>query len=148
MPRILTAVFLVAASVASSAAAERPAGVTVEQAWSRPAASGTTGVGYLTLVNRSRDGRSLVKVESPWATRGEMHLSATTGGVMRMASERAVSITPGRTVFAPGGRHLMFVGLKRPLAPGDRLPATLTFGDGTRLKVTFAVGDGLGPPSK
>jgi hypothetical protein len=50
----------------------------------------------------------------------------------------------GTVTFAPGGYHLMFTGLKRALAIGDRLPATLTFASGARVKTTFVVG--LAPP--
>jgi len=49
-------------------------------------------------------------------------------------------------VFAPNGRHLMFIGLKKPLRPGDRVPATLRFASGARLNVAFVVGSGLAPP--
>jgi copper(I)-binding protein len=50
--------------------------------------------------------------------------------------------------FAPGGYHVMFTGLKAPLAPGGKLPATLTFRRGAKkivLPVTFNVP--AAPPS-
>jgi copper(I)-binding protein len=69
-----------------------------------------------------------------------MHASSMAGGVMRMAPEARVPVPAGGQVsFAPGGRHLMLVGLKRPLKIGDRVPATLTFASGTRLQVDFVV---------
>jgi periplasmic copper chaperone A len=69
------------------------------------------------------------------------------GGVMRMAPTPSVAIPPGGTVkFAPGGYHMMFLGLARNLKPGDRLPATLRFSDGRRTAVSFQVGSGAEAP--
>ena len=47
--------------------------------------------------------------------------------------------------FAPGGYHLMFVGLTKPLKAGDTVPATLTFASGAKVKASFVVG--LAPPA-
>lgn len=137
-----------ALSVAAAAqAAPKPAGLEARAAWSRPAVAGTTAVGYVTLVNRGRKPAVLVGAESPLAARAQAHRSWSAGGVAHMAAEPRVAIPPGGQVaFAPGGRHLMFEGLKKGLGPGDALPATLVFADGRRLAVRFAVGDGSGPP--
>jgi copper(I)-binding protein len=63
-----------------------------------------------------------------------------------MAPETRIPLPAGGEVrFAPGGRHLMLIGLKRPLHPGDRVPATLHFASGTTLHVDFAVGTGAAP---
>ena len=133
--------------LAPAAASAGPAAPQVQVPWSRPAAAGTTGAGYFTLANPGPRPAVLVKVESPAAERVEMHASTLTAGVMRMEPEtRVTAPAGGQVVFAPGGRHLMFVGLKHALAPGDTLPATLVFADGRRVKTGFAVGDGLGPP--
>jgi copper(I)-binding protein len=110
-------------------------------------------VGYLTLVNHGRSPVALVKAESPLARKGEIHRSSMAAGVMRMTAEASVAIPPGGTVrFAPGGYHLMFLGLTKSLAPGDRLPATLRFSDGRQVRVAFRVGSGgeapqLAPPA-
>lgn len=127
--------------------AAKPAGPVARDAWSRPAAAGTTAVGYLRLANPGSKPAVLVTVESPLATRGEMHNTSMVGGVMRMAAETRVEVPAhGEVAFAPGGRHLMFVGVKTALKPGDVLPATLVFADGRRVAARFAVGDGSGPP--
>lgn len=129
-------------------AAARPAATAVEvvQPWSRPAVAGATGVGYMTLVNHGRAAIALAKVESPLARKVEVHLSKMEGGVMRMTPAPAVTIPPGGTVrFAPGGYHLMFVGLTKNLMPGDHLPATLSFSDGRTTQVSFVVGTGGEP---
>jgi copper(I)-binding protein len=53
----------------------------------------------------------------------------------------------GSVAFAPGGHHLMFVGLKSALKPGQKFPATLIFASGRKVPVAFTVSDGMGPPN-
>jgi copper(I)-binding protein len=138
---LLLAAAPLAAAPASALAAPR---IAVSGAWSRPAAAGGSAVGFMTLTNHGRPD-ALVGADSPAARRVEVHVSSMAGGVMRMTP---APVTPlpaqGRVSFAPGGRHLMFVGLKHALKPGDRLPATLRFRSGARVPVEFRVA--AGPP--
>lgn len=137
------ALLLVAnASTAEPAARQ----IEVRSPWSRPAAAGAVGVGYMTLVNPGPRPAALTGVESPAAERVEMHRSAMEHGIMTMSPQARIVVPAGGSVaFAPGGYHLMFLGLKRALKPGDGLPATLVFEGGLRLSTNFAVGNG-GPP--
>jgi copper(I)-binding protein len=133
------------ATLLASPALAREGALAVSGAWSRPAAAGATGAGFLTIVNHGK-ADALVAVESPAAARVEMHTSSMAGGVMRMAREPRVPIPAGgRVSFAPGGRHLMLVGLKRALHTGDKVPATLRFASGSTVKVSFEV-SAAGPP--
>lgn len=144
---IAVAAALALAAPAFARPAAAPAPVEVLRPWSRPAVAGGTAVGYLTLVNRGGAPIALVKVQSPLARKAEIHRSSMTGGVMRMTPQPSVEVPAGGTVrFAPGGYHLMFVGLSKPLAPGDRLPATLSFSDGRQVHADFEVGSGAQPP--
>jgi copper(I)-binding protein len=132
----------------AQAAPGRAGAIEAVTPWSRPAVAGGSGVGYMTLVNRGRKADALVGVESPAARKVEVHRASLTGGVMSMAPAARVEIPPGGSVsFAPGGYHLMFLGLARNLKPGDRLPATLSLASGGKLRVSFAVGSGVGPPA-
>ena len=122
----------------------------VLQPWSRPAAAGTNGGGYRWCCGQptARAPDVLEKVETPLASRVEMHASAMAGGVMSMKKEDRVAVPAGgRTTFGPGAYHLMLIGLTRTLSPGDRVPATLSFASGARVKVTFTVSAGMGPPA-
>jgi len=136
---MIAAAFLVVATPAAAATA-RLGGLEVGQPWSRPAAAGMNGAGYLTLTNRGKAPETLTGVETPAATRVEVHSSSMSGGVMSMRPQPATPIPPGQTVtFAPGGLHLMLIGLKEPLKAGGAFPATLVFASGARVKVTFKV---------
>ena len=136
-----------ALTLAVATAAQAAAPLAVSGAWSRPAVAGTNGVGYLVVTNRGK-ADALVKVESPLAARIEMHSSSMAGGVMSMQKEARVPVPAGgQAAFAPGGYHLMLIGLTRTLTPGDKVPATLTFASGAKLQTAFAVGTGAGPPA-
>jgi len=139
MKAVLAAAALFAAAAAPAVAAT-PALLQAVQPWSRPAAAGGNGAGYLTLVNRGKTADALVGAESPLAQKVEMHTSSMAGGVMKMSQEARVPLPAGGQVaFAPGGRHLMLIGLKQALKTGDKVPATLRFASGQQLKVEFVV---------
>jgi iron complex transport system substrate-binding protein len=112
---------------AAAAAAERP--ITVEGAWARPTAAGTTvGAGYLVVRNRGRDADELEGAASPQAARVEMHESRIEGGMARMRPVTSLAVAPGASLrFEPGALHLMLVGLKGPLTTGQRVPLVLRF---------------------
>ena len=139
---------IIAAMLCASPSLAQTSPIQVRDAWSRPAAAGTTGAGYMVVSNRSPRPDALVRVDSPWAERVEMHSSSMTGGVMRMAKQPRVHLPAGGQVaFAPGSYHLMLIKLARPLKTGDRVPATLTFASGAKVKTEFGVGSGFGPPA-
>lgn len=143
-----TLFLMTAALLAAAPAVAKPSGLEVVQPWSRPAVAGTTGIGYMTLVNHGRAPDALTKADSPIAARVEMHASQMSGGVMSMEKADRVAVPAGgRTTFGPGAYHLMLIGLTRTLKPGDAAPATLTFASGATLKVKFLVSAGMGPPT-
>ena len=124
--------------------AEEPAAtsIVVTQAWSRatPGGSRVAG-GYLSIENRGSSADKLLSASTEIARKVEIHEMAVNGGVMTMrALEGGLSIEPGRTVkFAPGGLHLMIVGLATPLVRGDKVPVTLRFEKAGEITVSFDV---------
>lgn len=102
-------------------------GITIENAWSRPAAAGRVGVVYLTVEDTGSPD-TLTGAHSPVASRAELHESFTENGVSRMRPVGPVHIAPGKPVtLAPGGLHIMLMGLKQPLKTGETFPVTLSF---------------------
>src|SRR5688572_5561619 len=115
---------LAAAILASTSAQAAPQ---VQAAWTRPAAQGTTAGGFMTLVNPGAKADALVAVESPLAKGVQIHESMIHNGAAMMHSVTQVPVPAGgRITFAPGGYHLMFLKVTKPLKVGDTLPATLT----------------------
>lgn len=118
-------------------------GVKVGHPWSRPAPKGGTGAGFATVTNTGKEAVTLIAVKSDGAASASVHQTVETAGVFSMRAVPQLAIQPGQTVtFAPGGYHVMFTGLKSALAPGGKLPATLTFRRGGAtipVAVTFNV---------
>jgi copper(I)-binding protein len=116
----------------------------IEHPWSRATPKGASvGAGYLVIENRgsAADRFLSVKVSSEIAGRTEMHEMAVTDGVMRMRPlAKGVELAPGKTAkFEPGGLHVMFMNLKRPLEKGQRIKATLVFEKAGEIEVEFTV---------
>jgi copper(I)-binding protein len=70
----------------------------------------------------------------------QIHTMTMDGNVMRMHEVAGVDLPAGKRVaLAPGGYHLMLVGLRKPLAEGTRVPLTLTFAHAGSIDVEVAV---------
>ena len=111
--------------------------------WSRPTPAGAVaGGGFLTITNTGKEPDRLLSGTTPAADRLEIHEMSVTDGIMRMrALPDGLAIAPGQTVkLAPGGYHIMLIGLKKPLAIGDHVPARLKFEKAGEVEVTFLVG--------
>lgn len=121
-------------------------GLTIGHPWSRPAAQGGNGAGFLSVTSKSAAPDRLTSVSSPVAARVEIHESMIMDGKAMMHPRPGGLPVPagGRAEMKPGGWHLMFIGLKRPLAIGDRFPATLTFQKAGKVQVEFVVQAGAG----
>ena len=63
------------------------------------------------------------------------------GNVIRKRElEKGLEIPPGATVkLAPGGFHLMLMGLKRPISKHSRVPVTLVFEKSGSIDVNLSV---------
>ena len=113
---------------ASLAYAGTASGVVVRDAWSRATPPGiAVGVAYFVIDNRGPQDR-LLRVASPIAKQPELHVSVMEDGVIQMRPLKTVEVGRGATVkFEPGGKHVMLIGLQKPLKAGDTFPLTLTF---------------------
>jgi len=97
--------------------------------------------GYFTIVNAGDSADRLTAVDVDFASMAMMHTSETDAtGVTRMIDVDSVEVPAGATVkFAPGGLHVMFMGLTAPIAEGVLLPGTLVFEHAGKVPVEFMV---------
>lgn len=139
---IPAAIAAFALTAPAQAATYRLGALEVAAPWSRPAAANGNGAGFMVITNRGAAADTLMAVETPAARKAEIHFTSTQGGMMKMARQDAgVAIPPGKAVtFAPGGYHVMLLGLTKATKLGDTVPATLVFKSGAKLKVEFQVG--------
>ena len=141
----LALAFLALAAVcAGSVSAQeiKAGGLVLGHAWARATPGGAeVGGGYLTIENKGTAPDKLLGGSSPAAAEIEVHEMAMKNEVMTMRPvSGGLSIPPGQTItFAPGGYHIMMMGLKAPLKQGDRVPMTLQFEKAGKVDVTFDV---------
>ena len=111
--------------------AAEPGGVGVTDAWVRPTiGEGRTTAAYMTITNEGTGDDVLQSARSPKAKAVELHQTTMTAdGVMQMREVKdGLPIAAGGTLkLAPGGIHLMVMGLDEALADGGALPLTLVF---------------------
>jgi copper(I)-binding protein len=128
-----------AALLATMLVAPAFAQVKVEGAWVRPTVPGQQGGGgFMTLHSAAAD--RLLGGSTPVAEHLELHTMAMEGDVMRMRQVERIELPAGKRVeLKPGGLHLMFIGLKQPLAAGAKVPVTLKFEKAGEVKVEMTV---------
>ena len=99
-----------------------------------------TSAAFMQLDSSDVVERFLVGADSPAAAAVELHMHTMDDGVMRMRQIPHIHLPPGQTVsLQPGGLHIMLFDLKAPLSPGDQIPITLTFEDGSSKDITATV---------
>lgn len=120
-----------------------PPGVSVVDAWTRPARAGQpVSAAYVTLCNGG-DADALVGISSvggPAASAIEMHLSAMSDGVMSMKQVERIDLPANaRTTFEPGGAHIMLIGVEREIAAGAAPTFKLEFENAEPIHWAFKV---------
>lgn len=145
MNRRIALLALAAVTLAGAASASpadfKVVGLSITKVWSRPAAQGGNGAGFLTVTNSGKAADKLVSVSSPVAARIEIHESMVMSGQAMMHPRPGGLAVPagGKAELKPGGWHLMLIGLKKPLKAGETFPATLTFQKAGKVPVQFTV---------
>lgn len=103
--------------------------LTIKNAWVRATVPGQpVAAAYMDIT--SQQSATVIKVETPKAAKAEIHSMKMENGVMRMSEVPSLPLPAKETVkLTPGGYHLMLMGLKEPLKPGDQVPIRLTVKD-------------------
>ena len=98
--------------------------------------------GYLTISNSGATDDRLISVTTPIAGNAQVHEMKMEGDVMKMNELPDGLVIPagGSVALEPGGYHLMFLQLTRPLVEGESIPVTLTFEKAGAVEVQLQVG--------
>ncbi|MFA7096931.1 MAG: copper chaperone PCu(A)C [Gammaproteobacteria bacterium] len=95
---------------------------------------------FMVLKNGDSVDHALVGAASPAANVVELHTHVHEDGMMKMRPVDKIDIKAGgETALQPGGLHIMLIDLTQPLTPGERVPVTLTFEDGTSKNIDAEV---------
>ena len=110
--------------------------ITVSNPWARASAGrAANGAAYFAIANKGASADRLIGVEAAVARKASLHSHTMSGGIMRMRPVKGgLTVAPGgRLGFAPGGTHVMLMGLKAPLKAGESFPLTLIFQGAGRI---------------
>ncbi|WP_296576164.1 copper chaperone PCu(A)C [Phreatobacter sp.] len=123
--------------------------ITIIHTWSRATPGGArVGGGYMRIRNDGTVADRLVGGTMEAAGRVEIHEMAVVDGIMRMRELANGLEIPalGSVELRPGGFHIMFLDLTRPLRQGEKLKGTLLFANAGVASVEYEVGAlGAGP---
>jgi hypothetical protein len=114
--------------------------VRAEEAWIRWLPANLPAAGYVTLINDGDRPSTVLAASSPGYGEISFHRSRSQGGSMAMVPVDKITIGPHSTVsFAAMGYHMMLMQPTQSAKPGDHVPITLRFADGSALTIQFEV---------
>lgn len=143
------ACFISAALFAFTSIAQDKSGINISDAKIRhiPENMKVTAA-YLSIHNHSDQDQVLVSLKSPAAKKVEVHETRIEDGMMRMVHLPELTIPAhGSVTLKQGGLHIMFMGLKRSLKVGEKIPVVLAFKNGAQASFKIAVADMRGSKS-
>lgn len=100
------------------------------------------GAGYMVIMNHSTHEDRLLEVRAD-LPRVEIHNIVEVDGQTRMVrQDDGILVPAGESVMlAPGGFHVMFMGLSAPFVAGETVDAVLVFEKAGEVPVTFEIVD-------
>ena len=104
---------------------------------------GGNSAAFMTVLNGLDKPVRLTSITGDLAVAVELHETINDNGIMKMEPRPdGFEIPAGGSVeLAPGGKHVMIMGLVKPLAAGDTVDLTLNFDDGEQIAVKAPVLD-------
>lgn len=95
---------------------------------------------YVTVSNHGSEPDTLVSASTDIATTVELHQTVEKDGKMVMQPRPQFDIPAGETLdMKPGSYHIMLLGLKQALKPGDAVNVTLTFQQAGKMSMEALV---------
>ena len=93
------------------------------------------GAAYMTI--SSAFPVKLIKVETDAAKEVQIHNTHRHQGIVKMREEKSLQVEADEPlVLAPGGRHMMLLGLKNQLKAGERILLFMKFEDSKKNLIT------------
>lgn len=101
---------------------------------------GVNSAAYMVLHNSDAIPDKLLRAESEVAEAVELHVSEMKGEVMTMRPVEFVEVPAnGEAELKPGGMHVMLIGLKHDLKPGETITLVLVFENAGRISLPVVV---------
>jgi periplasmic copper chaperone A len=145
----------IVAYVAAGHMGHRYSSIQLENAWARrtppmaqqeqgghggSALSPANSAVYVTVSNQGSEPDALVSASTNIAAAVELHQTVEKDGKMEMQPRPQFDVPAGGTLeMKPGSYHIMLLGLKQALKPGDAVHVTLTFQKAGEMSVEAPV---------
>ena len=128
-------ILLFAALLPALASAEPNAGLALEGAWVRALPpTQTNTAAYLEITNNGGEAVTVIGGRAELAQKLEIHTTREIDGYMRMKQLEQLDLAPGAVVkLAPGGTHLMLLGLDRMPVSGENVQLCLELAGGAQV---------------
>jgi len=95
---------------------------------------------FMEITNASPEPHALLGAESGISDVAELHTHTKENGMMKMRRVDRIDLPAGKTVsLAPGGLHIMLIGLNRQLTAGEEVDLTLIFEDDSQRRLALPV---------
>lgn len=120
--------------------------IKIENAYTRATVPGQQVAGGFMKIENKGVADQLVSASSPVAGEVQLHEMAMDGNVMKMRQVKDIAVPAGGAVeLKPGGLHLMFMNIKKPLTAGETVPVKLKFAKAGEVEVKMPV-NAMGNP--
>ena len=114
--------------------------IRVTDAWARPGESGGSSAVFFVVRNRTVDNVILIDVFAEVAGMVELHRTTIVDNVMKMVTQDAIVVHADSDLpFEPRSLHVMLMGLRRDLNPGDSFVLGLRFNNGREMSMKVRV---------
>lgn len=109
----------------------------VADGWAKAAAAGEMSATFGRIVNSSSKPITVIAASSPYSEVLQLHeVVASNGSMVMQQKTGGFTIAPGSSFeLKPGGNHIMFMKLTKPISAGAMIPVTLIASDGGRVRV-------------
>jgi len=135
---LLSVLFLSSPALAHEEKSEH---LTISHPWSRATApSQKVGAVFMTITTNGNNTDRLIGAQSPDAETVQIHGHTMDNGIMRMRPVDGIPVpADGEAVLAPGGFHIMLIGLKAPLFEETVIPLTLIFETAGQVEIEAVI---------
>jgi len=126
---------LAAGILSLAAAAQQSSTMVLADAWVRALPpTQTNTAAYVTVTNPGKAAIMITGASSGLAQQVQIHTTREIDGYMRMEQLQDLSVAAGQSVqLAPGGTHLMLLGLARMPLRGETVPLCLELAAGDKV---------------
>jgi len=141
LSRLLLFVFCIGILVQCKGESSEKTKIEIQDAWIRmvPESASTTA-GYATILNHGGE-TVLLSAQSEISETVELHEMMESEGMMKMrVKQGGFPVGAHKSLrLQPGGNHLMFIGLKRPLRENEKIRVTLVWNNQEATEFDFPV---------